>query len=90
MTPSTYSTTSADRDMLELRAGYDAGCAAGEAETQIGALFLGSAGSLRINRGGDRYQRTPYGIGYRCGYADAIEHKNFRTNALGKVVSVGA
>lgn len=77
-----------DYDMLQLRAGYDAGCKAGEAETQVGALFLGSSGSLRVNRGGDRYRRTLYGIGYRCGYADVTEHKNIHTDARGKVVSV--
>ena len=81
-------TTTDDNDMMQLRAGYDAGCEAGAAETQLGALFLGSAGSLRINHGGDGYQRTPYGIGYRAGYAAAIEHKNIYTNARGEVVSV--
>ena len=73
---------------LQLRAGYYAGCDAGEAETQIGALFLGSAGSLRASPGGgDGYERTPYAIGYRAGYAAAIEHKNIYTNARGEVVS---
>lgn len=85
--------TTSDHDMMQLRAlqiraGYYAGCDAGEAETQIGALFHGSAGSLRIKLGGDGYQRTPYGIGYRFGYAEAIESKNIYTNARGEVVSV--
>ena len=74
-------------DMQQLHAGFAAGCAAGEAETQIGAVFRGSAGSLRVNHGGDGYQSTPYGIGYRCGYAAAIEHKNIYTDARGAVVS---
>ena len=82
-----------DHDMMQLRAlqifiGYHAGCDAGAAETQLGAVFLGSAGSLRVNHGGDGYRSTPFAIGYRCGYAAAIENKNIRTNARGEVVSV--
>ena len=74
-------------DMQQLHAGYAAGCAAGEAETQLGALFRGSAGSLRVNHGGDGYQSAPFAIGYRCGYAAAVEHKNIYTNTRGEIVS---
>jgi hypothetical protein len=73
--------------MSEMRDGYDAGYAAGGAETDLGALFLGSAGSLRINHGGDGYQRTPFGIGYRIGYSAAIEGKEIRTDARGEITS---
>ncbi len=76
-----------DHDMLQMRAGYDAGFAAGESETQIGALFCGSAGSLRVNYGGDGYERTSFAIGYRFGYAAAIDSKNINTNARGEIVS---
>jgi len=76
-----------DRDMSEMRAGYDAGLAAGNAETELGALFLGSAGSLRINHGGDGYQKTPFGFGYRIGYAAALEGKDIHTNARGEITS---
>ena len=76
-----------DQDMSEMRAGYDAGLAAGGVETELGALFLGSAGSLRTNHGGDGYQRTPFGIGYRIGYAAAIEGNDIRTNARGEITS---
>jgi len=76
-----------DQDMSEMRAGYDAGLAAGGAETELGALFLGSAGSLRINYGGDGYQRTPFGIGYRIGYVFAVEGKDIHTNARGEITS---
>jgi hypothetical protein len=76
-----------DHAMLQMRAGYDAGCAAGKAETQIGALFCGSAGSLRVNHGGDGYERTPFAIGYRFGYAAAIDNKKIITNERGEIVS---
>ena len=88
LTPRDKAELKNDQDMLQLSAGYAAGLAAGSSETELGALFLGSAGSLRINHGGDGYQRTPFGFGYRLGYAAAIEGKDIHTNARGEICSV--
>jgi len=39
----------------------------------LGAVFRGSAGSLRHRAGGDGYEKDAYSIGFRAGYSAHME-----------------
>ena len=60
-------------DVAALKQGFQNGLAAAREETTLGAVFRGSAGSLRHRAGGDGYENDEYSIGFRAGYSAHME-----------------